>query len=175
METDFKRIRLLVLDVDGVLTDGQIVYSDSSEELKAFDCKDGAGLKYWKRAGGLTAILTGRESVVVQRRAAELSVDVVRQNAKVKLPVFEEILAELGVAPEEAAMIGDDLADLPVQRACGFSAAPSDAVAEVCEAVDYVCRRPGGHGAVREVIELILRRAGSWETILERYREGPRP
>lgn len=168
-EIDYGKIRLLVLDVDGVMTDGRIILSASGEETKSFCVKDGSGMKYWKRQGGLLAIITGRESPVVDHRAAELDVDAVRQNRKDKAPAFQEVLAALGVGPEETAVIGDDLPDLPMMRRCAFSACPADAVEEVRRQADYVCRAPGGRGAVREVVEHILRRAGTWEKILQRY------
>ncbi len=167
-------IKLLVLDVDGVLTDGGIVYTADGQEIKRFDCKDGAGLKYWRRAGGQVAWITGRASDIVSRRAQELGVDVVRQGIKVKRPVLEEVFAELGVSAAQTAVIGDDLPDLPMMYGCGFSAAPADAVEEVASHVDYVCRNDGGRGCVREVIELLLKKSGKWASIMERYLPGER-
>ena len=168
-EIDYARLELLVLDVDGVLTDGQIMLTGSGDEVKSFDGKDGAGMKYWKRAGGRLAIITGRGSAAVTRRAQELDVDAVRLNAKVKLPAYEEVLAELGVPADRTVVMGDDLPDLPLLRRCAFSAAPADAVEEVRAAVDYVAAAPGGRGCVREVIERVLKQAGTWERILARY------
>ena len=167
---DYKKIELLVLDVDGVLTDGSIVLSSSGEESKAFNAKDGAGIKYWQRAGGKTAIITGRKSAAVDRRAEELGIEIVHQKCLDKLPVFEAILDALELSPEQTAVVGDDLPDLPMLRACGFSAAPADAVEEVRQQVDTVCTAPGGRGCVREVVELLLRGAGKWEAIMARYR-----
>jgi len=166
---DFFKIKLLVLDVDGVLSDGSIFMGASGEEFKAFNVKDGSGLKYWQRCGGKIAWITGRESTLVENRATELGVNILRQGCKVKLPVYEEVLAELGVAPDETAVIGDDLPDIPMLMRCGFSAAPSDAIDEVCTRVDYVCTASGGKGCVREVVELILKKTGKWEQVMERY------
>ncbi len=168
-ETDFSRIKLLVLDVDGVLTDGQIILTPDGQEIKGFDCKDGAGLKYWMRAGGQVAIITGRGSSAVQVRADELGVKTVRTHAKQKLPVYREVLAELGVDVSETAVMGDDLTDLPLLRECGFSAAPADAVGEVRQAVDYITTLSAGRGCVREVVELILKKSGRWDQIISRY------
>jgi len=167
---DYSKIKLLVLDVDGVLSDGLIFVGNSGEEIKAFNVKDGSGLKYWQRCGGITAWITGRASTLVENRATELGIATLRQGCKVKLPVYEEVLAELGVTPDETAVIGDDLPDIPMLRNCGFSAAPSDAVEEVRKRVDYLCTAAGGKGCVREVIELILKKTGKWEQVMERYR-----
>ncbi len=168
-ETDYARLRLLVLDVDGVLTDGRVVLTPAGEEIKAFHVRDGAGMKYWRRVGGKLAIISGRSSPAVRLRAEELGVDAVRLGAKVKLPVCREVIAQLGVSPRETAVMGDDLTDLPLFGHCGFSAAPADAVEEVRSAADYVARRPGGEGCVREVIELILKEAGTWAQVMARY------
>lgn len=168
-EIDYTRLELLVLDVDGVLTDGRIHLAPDGAETKSFHTKDGAGIKYWIRAGGKAAFITGRGSPAVAVRAAELGIHAVRTGAKVKLPVYRELLAELGYEPDQAVVMGDDLPDLPLLRRCGFAAAPVDAVAEVCQAADYIATLPGGAGCVREVIERVLKRAGKWEGILARY------
>jgi 3-deoxy-D-manno-octulosonate 8-phosphate phosphatase (KDO 8-P phosphatase) len=167
---DYKAIRLLILDVDGVMTDGRIIWSASGDETKAFNVKDGSGMKYWKRQGGKLAVITGRESRVVELRAKELDVDLVLQNRKDKLPALKEALAALGVSTDRTAVVGDDLPDLPIMRACAFSACPADAVEEVRRQADYVCRLDGGKGCVREVVEVILRQAGAWQDVLARYR-----
>ena len=168
-ETDFRRLKLLVLDVDGVLTDGSIILSPDGQELKTFNTKDGAGIKYWTRAGGKVALISGRGSPAVQLRADELGVHAVRLNAKNKLPVYREVLDELGAGPEEAVVMGDDLPDLPVMRSCGFAACPADAVGEVRRVADYIATLRGGRGCVREVVELILKRSGRWDGIMSRY------
>ncbi len=162
-------LRFLVLDVDGVMTDGAIVYSSNGEEWKAFNVKDGAGIKYWLRAGHSAGIITGRASPVVLRRAKELDITLVEMNAKQKAPALERMLAAAGVKPEEAAMIGDDLPDLPIFRRVGLAVAVADAVDEVKEAADLVTTRKGGKGAVREVIEYLLKAQDRWGGIMERY------
>ncbi len=166
---DYEKIRLLVLDVDGVLTDGGVTYTSAGEETKTFYIRDGSALKYWKRAGLSLAWITGRASEAVTRRAAELGADLVRQNCKDKLPVLREVLQELDISADQAAVIGDDLTDLSMIRLCGFSAAPADATTEVLEQVDYVCQKPGGKGCVREVVELLLKGANKWQKIMARY------
>jgi len=168
-DVDYGKIELLVLDVDGVLTDGRITLTGEGDEIKSFHAHDGAGMKYWKRAGGKLAIITGRGSPAVTRRAKELEVDVIRMHAKNKLPVLEEILADMGIDPGAAAVMGDDLTDIPLMRHCGFSAAVADAVDEVRRQASYVTEACGGCGAVRELVELILKGSGRWEAIMARY------
>lgn len=163
-------MKLLVLDVDGVLTDGGIQLTAEGDEIKTFNVKDGSGVKYWMRAGGQVAIITGRQSPVVRRRAEELGIEVVRQNAPEKYPVFLDVLEHFGVQPHETAVIGDDLADLPLLLEAGFAAAPADAVEEVRQNAHYVCWAAGGKGCVREVVEFLLKGAGKWADILQRYR-----
>ncbi len=169
---DFGKIDLLVLDVDGVLTDGRIILTPDGDEIKAFNVRDGSAMKYWKRLGKKLAVISGRGSPAVSRRAKELDVDAVRLNAKTKLPAYEQILVELGVSEDRTAVVGDDLTDLPLLGRCGFSVAVADAAEEVKSRVDYVTRLPGGAGAVREVVEMMLKGAGLWEAILERYLPG---
>ncbi len=166
---NFAEIELLVLDVDGVLTDGRIMFSPEGREFKVFHVRDGAGMKYWKRVGGKLAIISGRGSRAVTHRAKELHVDAVRLNVKDKLPVFREVLEELGVAPDRTAVIGDDLTDLPLMRCCGFPVAVADATSALLDEVAYVTGLPGGMGCVRETIEYILKRAGKWDRIMQRY------
>lgn len=159
----FARIRLLLLDVDGVLTDGRIVYTDAGHEIKAFHVRDGAGLKFWHRSGGRTAILTGRSSPVVTRRAAELGVESVVQGADEKLPALRRILTETGLGPEQVCAVGDDLPDLPVLTRCGLAVAVADAAPEVRAVAQLVTTAPGGHGAVREVVEWLMRGRRTWD------------
>jgi 3-deoxy-D-manno-octulosonate 8-phosphate phosphatase (KDO 8-P phosphatase) len=165
----FARIHFLVLDVDGVMTDGSITYTSSGEEMTSFNAKDGAGLKYWARAGHRAGIITGRSSPVVLRRAKELDIAFVEMDAKDKLPALERMLAAAGVRAEEAAMIGDDLPDLPLIRRVGLGVAVADAVEEVREAAAMVTQARGGRGAVREVVECVLKSQGKWGEIMERY------
>ncbi len=171
-DIDFERIGLLVLDVDGVLTDGRITLTASGEELKSYHVRDGSGMKYWKRVGRQLAIISGRGAPAVTRRAEELGVETVRLNIKNKLPVLREVAETLGFTLERVAVVGDDLTDLPMVRECGFGVAVADAVDELKAAADHVTELAGGCGCVREVIELMLRRAGLWERVLERYMPG---
>ena len=165
------RIRLFLTDVDGVLTDGGIILSSDGVETKRFHVRDGHGMKMLDRAGIPVGILTGRTSEVVEFRARELGIRIVRQGAKEKLTVWAEILKEQGVSPEEVAYVGDDIVDLPVLRAAGFSAAPCDAEQYVVDAVDFISSRSGGMGAVREIIEFILKANGSWKSVSNKYFE----
>lgn len=162
-------IRFLVLDVDGVMTDGSIIYGSNDDEWKSFNVKDGAGLKYWERVGHRAGIVTGRTSPVVIRRAEELGIELVEMGAKIKLPVFEKMIADAGCTLEETAVIGDDLPDLPLIVRAGLGVAVADAVDEVRDAADLVTDKKGGRGAVREVVELILKTQGRWDSIMERY------
>ncbi len=166
-----KRIKLLILDVDGVMTDGSINYTDDGREFKSFDVKDGHGIKLLMRSGVEVALITARESNVVAIRAKDLGIKDVYQGRKEKLGAFEEILANKGLSADETAYMGDDLIDLPVLRRAGFCAAVADATDEVKEAVDYVAKRPGGRGAVRELTDLILKAKGRWDEVTARYSE----
>jgi 3-deoxy-D-manno-octulosonate 8-phosphate phosphatase (KDO 8-P phosphatase) len=164
------RIEMLVLDVDGVLSDGRIVYTDAGAELKAFHVRDGSGLKLWAMSGKKAGIITGRRSAIVERRAKELDIAQVIQGADDKKAALAEMLRSLGVSAEAACAVGDDIVDVPVLRACGLAVAVADACAEAKEDADYVTQARGGRGAVREVIELILRAQGRWQEIVARYR-----
>lgn len=143
------------------MTDGGIYFSERGEELKEFNIQDGYGLVQLQRQGVKVGILTGRVSGIVRRRAAELGISEVHQNLENKVEVYSEIKARLGLRDGEIAYIGDDDPDLPVLTKVGFSAAPRDAVETVRKAVHYVCKKNGGHGAVREVVDLILRSRGN--------------
>lgn len=169
MAVDLREIRLLLLDVDGVMTDGRIIYDNQGNELKAFDVKDGHGLKLLQRAGIQVGIITGRQSQVVVRRAEELGISLVYQGAKDKRVPFAEILDRLGLQPEQVAYAGDDLVDLPILRRVGFAATVADAVDEIKPHVDLITRRRGGRGAVREICDYLLREAGLWATVTDRY------
>lgn len=169
MEAKLAKIKLLLLDVDGVMTDGRIIYDNQGNELKAFDVKDGHGLKMLQRAGIKIGIITGRKSELVAKRAAELGIEILYQKALSKLDPYREILAAQGLTDEQVAYVGDDVVDLPILRRVGFSATVADAVPEVLPLVDYVSSRPGGRGAVREICDLLLKASGQWETLTERY------
>jgi 3-deoxy-D-manno-octulosonate 8-phosphate phosphatase (KDO 8-P phosphatase) len=171
MVSDFSTIKLLLLDVDGVMTDGRITYDNDGGELKSFDVKDGHGLKLLQRAGFQVGIITGRQSEVVARRAAELGIELVYQGAKDKLVPFNDILEKLRLSPEEVAYVGDDVVDLPVMRRVGFAVTVADAVEDVKPYADLVTTHEGGRGAVREVCDLLLKKSGRWETVANRYFE----
>ncbi|ADV46200.1 KdsC family phosphatase [Nitratifractor salsuginis] len=159
-------IRLIVLDVDGCLTDGRIVYSAEGDELKAFDVKDGLAIASWIRLGRQAAIITGRHSKIVERRAAELGISHYYQGVKNKKERLEKLLDSLGLKPEEVAAIGDDLNDWGMLEAAERSYAPADAVPMIRETVDRVLTHPGGRGAVREMIEDLLEYEGLWQEFL---------
>ncbi len=167
-----RRIETILSDVDGVLTDGRIALDNRGNETKRFNNQDGMGIKLWQSTGRRFGLITLRNSEVVNLRAAELGVEIVRQGTVDKRPTFEEILAELGLTAEQACYLGDDLPDLPVIRAAGLGVAVADACAEVCEAADYVTKAPGGSGAVRETIELILKTQGRWQDAIRPYTQA---
>lgn len=155
-----KRIRLFATDVDGVLTDAGMYYSESGDELKKFNTRDGMGIKLLQRAGLITALVTQEATKLVARRGEKLAIPEVHQGVMDKLPVLREMAARRGVTLAEVAYMGDDINDLASLRAVGFSAAPADALPPVRKAVTYVCRAKGGEGAVREVAEMILAAQG---------------
>lgn len=150
------RIKLLLLDVDGVMTDGGIYFSEGGEEIKKFNIQDGYGIVKLQRAGVPVGLITGRVSRMVQRRAEELGIAHVYQNLEDKIVAYRDVKSKLGLSDAEIAYVGDDEPDLQLLQIVGFSAAPADAVETVKRSVDYVCKRKGGEGAVREVIDLLL-------------------
>jgi 3-deoxy-D-manno-octulosonate 8-phosphate phosphatase (KDO 8-P phosphatase) len=164
-----RKTRLLMMDVDGVLTDGRIIQDSHGQELKVFDVKDGHGIVMAHRAKLQTALISGRESETTVRRAQELGIALVFQKTWNKLEVYEKILDDTKYTPDEVAYVGDDLVDIPLLRRVGFAVAVADAVDEVKATAHLITQRPGGRGAVREVIELILRAQGHWDILIERY------
>ncbi len=166
-------IKMLVLDVDGVLTDGTIVVDERGKESKFFNVLDGHGIKMWKRAGLMAAFLSGRVSGATKQQAEELDVDFCLEGRRDKLKGLRELLRLSGVSLEQIAYVGDDLPDLPVVRCAGFGVAVDGAADEVKDAADYVTKRKGGQGAVREIIEYILKKTGRWGGIMNRYLEDP--
>ena len=162
IESAARRLRLLVLDVDGVLTDGRVTYTTSGEETKTFHVRDGLGVQLLVAAGVRVAIISGRASEVVSRRAAELSIEPVLQGIGDKVAAFEQLLYDFDCPEECSGYIGDDLPDLPVLRRTGLSFAVADAAPEVRTTAHVVLRAGGGQGAVREACEMILRAKGSW-------------
>ena len=162
-------VELLLSDVDGVLTDGRLVFDNQGIETKAFHVRDGLGVKLWRRAGYRFGVITSRTSHIVKTRAAELSFDVLRQGVEEKLAAVQQVLSDLQLAPEQAAYIGDDLPDLPVMKYVGLAVAVADASPEVRAAADLVTKLPGGAGAVREAIENILKAKRRWEDLIQKY------
>ncbi len=164
-----KMVTLLVLDVDGVLTDGKIIIDDLGNESKNFNVRDGHGLKLLMRSGIDVVFLTGRESEVVKHRADELGIKDVYQGVRDKAKVLGEMLASKGLSGECVAYVGDDIVDIPVFRMVGFSAAVADALDYVKANADYVTVNEGGNGAVREICEMILIACGKWNDVTSRY------
>ncbi len=163
-------IELLLVDVDGVLTDGVIAIDDRGVETKHFHVRDGSAFHLWKKAGKRAAILSGRWAPLVDRRAAELGIAPVIQGAPQKGGPFRAMLRDLGLDARQVCYVGDDLADLPVLGAVGLAACPADAAPEVREAVHLVTRARGGRGAIREIVEILLKHQGVWDDLIERYR-----
>jgi 3-deoxy-D-manno-octulosonate 8-phosphate phosphatase (KDO 8-P phosphatase) len=158
-----RRIRLVVLDIDGTLTDGRLYYGAQGEAMKAFDVRDGHGLRLLQLHGGVKlAVLTGRRADLVLQRCKELSIDHVVGQSRAKGEAIEKICADLGVPLAESAFMGDDVNDLPALRKVAFSCAPADAAAEVLREVSWVSKRPAGRGAVRELCEVLLAAKVGW-------------
>lgn len=166
-----KDIKLVILDVDGVLTDGSLYFDNRGEEYKAFNSKDGHGMRMLEDSGIRIAILTGRTSELLLHRARnlKLSPELIFQGHRDKLPAYEELLEKTGLQPRNIAYVGDDILDLPVMSRVGFSVAVNDAHDLVIKNADYVTHKPGGRGAVREVCELILESQGKLQIILDDY------
>ncbi|MBN2719869.1 MAG: HAD-IIIA family hydrolase [Proteobacteria bacterium] len=167
------RIRLIALDVDGVLTDGKITLTSSGEEIKSFHVRDGHAVKLANRAGLTVALITGRESPIVDQRARELGIALVFQGALRKKEALEILLLKTGFSADQIAYMGDDLVDLPVLGAVGLACAPSDADPEVLARVPLITHARGGEGAVREMIQFILSAQGLWEEVMARYLRDP--
>lgn len=164
-----QKIKLLALDVDGVLTNGEIIFGCDGELMKKFNAQDGMGITLARKAGLRIAIITGRESQMVKLRSAELNITDVYQGAMTKTQALAELKAKYNVTAEEIAYVGDDLNDLPVMVAVGLPCAVANAALEVKEHARFVTHSSGGSGAVREVIEYILKTQGKWENIIATY------
>ena len=166
LQTDFDvaaPITCILSDVDGVMTDGRIIYDSAGVETKQFHVRDGLGIKLWMKCGFHFGILTARESPVVARRAAELGIQHVAQGKEQKRPAAEAMIAAMGVEPQQVCYIGDDLADIPVMQQVGLVVAPADAAVDVQHVAHWILRSEGGNGAVRELIERLLRAKQRWE------------
>lgn len=167
--TRLSLIRLICLDVDGVLTNGRILVDDDGRPTRAFHIHDGLAIRWFQKLGGVCAIITGKFSHGVAHRARELGIEHVIQNSDNKLKDMTALAEKLGLRPDEIAAVGDDLPDLPMLRNCGFPVAVANASPEAKTAARYVTRRPGGSGAVREAIEVILHRDGRWPQVIAHY------
>jgi len=167
LKEKIRKIKVIAFDVDGVLTDGRIIVDGNGLEIKNFDVQDGLGIVLAQKAGLKTAIITARNSAPVDHRAKDLKVDKLYQNARPKIEYYKRMIKELEVTDDEVCFVGDDLPDLTVLRNVGFSATVPNGVEEVKNEVDYVTHKQGGHGAVREVIELILKTQEKWDAILK--------
>ena len=168
-----RKIKLLLLDVDGVLTDGRIYYVPRPEggmfETKTFHSRDGIGIRYARDAGIKVGIITGRGSDTVRYRAAELKLDFIEENSLVKIPPYERILQAAGVKDDEVCFVGDDLVDLPILKRVGLAVCVQDGHSLLRRHVHYVTKVPGGAGAVRETVEVILDAQGKWKAVVDRY------
>jgi 3-deoxy-D-manno-octulosonate 8-phosphate phosphatase (KDO 8-P phosphatase) len=162
-------IRLLILDVDGVMTDGRIIMDYAGREIKNFDVKDGHGIKVLMRYGIDVVLVTGRRSTVVEHRARDLGISEVHQGVTNKLEIVDTILRNRSLNYEHIAFVGDDIVDIPLLRRVGFSAAVADAAEDVKKCADYVTIKKGGRGAVREVCEVILKAKGEWTDVANKY------
>ena len=168
------RIKLLLMDVDGTMTDGSVTLLSQTDgtalEIKTFDAHDGQGLTLAHTAGLRTGCITGRESPALLRRAQEMKMDFIYMKQPVKMPAYEEILIKAGVDDSAVAFIGDDLPDIPLLRRAGLAVAVGDAVPEVKDAAHFTTKAHAGHGAVREAVELILKSKGIWEAMIDKAR-----
>lgn len=169
MKADLSKIELLLLDVDGVLTDGSVTYSDAGEQIKQFSVKDGLGLRLLMDNGVKAGIITGRKSLALLHRCKDLGIDLIFDGIKDKAAALKSITKSTGIDPNHIAFAGDDLIDLPVIRRVGVSFCVADASKEVKEHTDIVTRNNGGCGAVREICEMILKAKGTWHLVLDQY------
>lgn len=161
-----KKIKAIIFDVDGVLTDGGIIYDNSGMEYKRFNVKDGQIIKHLKKANLLSGVITGRDSQVVRNRCEELKIDFHYHGVERKVEVFREVLSKYGLDKSEVAYVGDDINDLPILTKCGLSATPADGHKTVKEHVDYITDSPGGQGVLRELSDIILQSQGLYENII---------
>lgn len=164
-----KDIKFVMLDVDGVLTDGSIIMGSDGTEYKSFSVKDGTGITLGRLAGLKFGIISGRYSKVIEYRAAELKCEAVYQDVGEKIKAYEDFKKKSGFSDAQICFVGDEMINIPVMEKCGFSAAPSDAVRQAKASADYICRATGGRGAVREVVELILNAQGLMKQAQNRY------
>ena len=171
MNERIKRVKMLILDVDGVLTNGQIFFGNEGELFKQFNVQDGMGISLFRQAGHKVAVITGRTSDIVRLRSAELKIDDVYQGSMSKKAALADLLDKHDLKAEEVCYIGDDLIDIPVMNRVGLPCAVANAVAEVKSAAVYVSEKEGGRGAVREIVEMILKAQDRFETLVTKYRD----
>ncbi|MEW5807404.1 MAG: HAD family hydrolase [Acidobacteriota bacterium] len=164
-----KKVKLLLMDVDGVMTDGKVIFSSNGAEAKEFDAKDGVGIKIAQRVGIKTGLITGRVSEAVARRGEELGMDEIHQGKKEKIKIYMEIIDRLSLKDEEVGFIGDDIIDIPIMKRVGFPAAVADAHPAILPYAIYTTSSSGGRGAIREVIDLIIKAQGKWNALMKRY------
>ncbi len=169
LQEKIKKIRLILMDVDGVLTDESLGYGPFQEEIKVFNVKDGLGIKLAQTAGLAVGIISSRSSEALKIRTNELGIELVYQGQKNKFEAFQKIKKDLFLSDEQIAYIGDDLPDLSILRVVGFSVAVENACKEVKNSVDFITNKPGGKGAVRDVIEMILRTQDKWEQVITAF------
>jgi 3-deoxy-D-manno-octulosonate 8-phosphate phosphatase (KDO 8-P phosphatase) len=167
-----KDVKLLILDVDGVLTDGSIILDNEGNEFKVFNVRDGHGIKMLVKAGIRVALITGRHSKVVERRARELGITEVYQRCHIKTVAFDHIIEKYGLTEKEVAYVGDDIVDIPIFKRVGISIAVNDAADEARDHASVVMRHRGGRGAVREVCDFLLKAQGLWESVTKEYFEA---
>ncbi len=167
MKKNLKKIKLILLDVDGVLTDGRIIKGSNGFEILEFHVHDGVGIVLAKKAGYLVGIISGRDSEIIHERGAYLGVDEIYTNVFYKIEPYKKILEKYNLTDDEVCYMGDELLDLPLLERVGFSVAVSNAISDVKKNVDYVTKAPGGQGAVREVIDLILDKTGKKKKLIE--------
>ena len=169
IESVCNQIEMILSDVDGVMTDGGVVYDNQGIETKKFNIRDGLGIKLWMRAGFPFGIITARTSQIVKLRASELGIPIVRQGFEEKLSVARDIIRDCQLEPEQVCYIGDDLTDIPVIKAVGLGVAVADAAEEVRSAAHLTTKLDGGCGVVRETVELILKSKNRWAEVIQRY------
>jgi 3-deoxy-D-manno-octulosonate 8-phosphate phosphatase (KDO 8-P phosphatase) len=165
-----EKVRIILMDVDGVMTDGGLFYGNQGEEIIKFNIQDGFGIRMARLAGLKTGLITGRHSEAVSRRARELKIDMVIQGVYHKLPAYLEILKSTGYTDNDVCYIGDDLLDLDIMERAGLAVAPSDGRNEIRQIADFITEEPGGRGAVRKVIETVIKGQGKWDEVIKQIR-----
>jgi 3-deoxy-D-manno-octulosonate 8-phosphate phosphatase (KDO 8-P phosphatase) len=169
LDQRMQQIQLILSDVDGVLTDGSITFDNQGIETKTFHVRDGLGIKLWQRSGHKFGIITARSSHIVKVRMTELGVEIVRQGSDNKLPVAIQLISDLGLKPEQVCYVGDDLSDLGLLSHVGLAVTVADGVAELKSMAHFTTAAAGGHGAIRELIETILKTQKRWDELLQTY------